>query len=143
MLFIRSKIYLYGLILTLIVPSIYASSTQKKENATCTFKLRPNFMGGPRIIAFDKKSSNESGFVQCYVLGDHKGEIERLYVSPSSRKKGIGSMLVQAAIHMLCQKGCTSIKIKPFPFQASNKEDFDKKKKLLVSFYGTFGFSYQ
>lgn len=80
-------------------------------------------------IHFVSKSNQKIGFVDySYNNNDYSGYINRLYVNPSFRSNGLGTLLMRYTFKELQQVGCTKISWVALP-------DDPSKLPALIKFY--------
>ena len=93
--------------------------------------LRRKVCGGSlrTDLARDPGTGEYVGYCITSLTGDHKGEIESIYVDPDHRSRGIGDALMRRALQWLDDGGA---KVKTLGVAAGNE--------VVFGFYRRYGF---
>ena len=104
-----------------------------------TFTLQESLYDRIRITAADKEGV-EAGYVEFVKRDDGTGYVAYLKIYQAFRDKGLGSLLLQAAVNELYKQGCHQIELQAHPLDSEGAA-FARDLARLKVFYGRYGFN--
>jgi len=106
---------------------------------TYIFTLQKGYCDRMRIAATDKEGT-EAGYVEFVKKSDGTGYVAYLKIHRAFRDKGLGSLLLQAAVNELYKQGCHQIELQAYPLDSEGAA-FARDLARLKVFYGRYGFN--